>query len=311
MLNCARVSRAGPQSREPQHDRVSVHGRVDPAIPRMAGRRVVIFRGKLPSDDFAIVANHWFRDPRLTGKAKGYMGYIATHDQGYRLTIEQMIAEMKESGDADYAGLEELVSLNYLKRVQNNAQVSTKSGRKGFGEVDYHFAEAAYEQQYERNWGWDRDGKGSCKTTGQRASGKSASARSQQKGDVSAGQRASGKSGSAKSGSANPDTKKITLQEDQGLEDQEKNTPLPPAPPEPSAPPPSLPEPPVAGQPPGEPDVPAPKGGSISMRKPGRPSTTPSTRPPRCGRRRPAGRSTRFAGRSGTPSTAGTPSTRC
>lgn len=173
---------------------------------------MAIFRGALPADDFAIVANHWFRDPRLTGKAKGYMGYIATHSPKYRLTIEQLIAEMKEKRDAVYAGLDELVEFGYLVRTQPNG-----AGGK-FGEVDYHFGPAAYEQQYERAW---RD-----KTAGQTASGKSGSGPDQGKQDKAAGQTASGKTVSGKT-----DTKKTNA-----LEDQEKKTPLTPRTAEPPAP---------------------------------------------------------------------------
>jgi hypothetical protein len=189
---------------------------------------MAIFRGALPADDFAIVANHWFRDPRLSGKAKGYMGYIATHSPKYRLTVEQLIAEMKESKDAVYAGLTELVNLQYLVRTQGNEAGS-------FAEVDYRFGPAAFEQQYVRAW------KGSPKkkpttgeaqdneTAGQTGSGKPGSGHDQGEQGVSAGGTASGFSGSGKPASGKPDTKKYQGKEDQGLEDQEEdNPPTPP-----------------------------------------------------------------------------------
>ena len=34
---------------------------------------------------------------RLSGKAKGYMGYIATHSPKYRLTVEQLWADLEQA----------------------------------------------------------------------------------------------------------------------------------------------------------------------------------------------------------------------
>lgn len=200
---------------------------------------MAIFRGALPADDFAIVANHWFRDPRLSGKAKGYMGYIATHAPKYRLTVEQLICEMKESKDAVYAGLGELVDFEYLVRTQGNSGGS-------FGDVDYHFGPAAYEQKYVRAWTKAKADKLAAKkagktveaaniepgedvSAGQTASGKPGSGPDQGKQGVSAGQTASGFSGSAKPASGKAETKKYQgSKEDQGLEDQgEENPPTP------------------------------------------------------------------------------------
>jgi hypothetical protein len=189
---------------------------------------MAIFRGALPADDFAIVANHWFRDPRLSGKAKGYMGYIATHSPQYRLTVDQLIAEMREGKDAVYAGLEELVDLDYLVRTQ------ARDGGQ-FGEVDYHFGPAAYEATYDRAWP-----KAGRKTAGRTASGKPGSGDDQGKQDETAGRTASGKSGSGKPASGKSESKKITTtssKKTNGLEDQEKKTPPTPRDAEPPAPP--------------------------------------------------------------------------
>lgn len=139
---------------------------------------MALYNGEPPAANFAMVPNHWFRDPRLSGKAKGYMGYIATHAPGYKLTIKQMIAEMAEGKDAIYAGLAELVKYGYLLRVQQRGEDNQ------FGEVDYHFGPAAYAQQYERAWG--------------------------ARGDVSAGEAASGFSGCGFPGRGEPAPKKTT-----------------------------------------------------------------------------------------------------
>jgi hypothetical protein len=178
---------------------------------------MAIFRGSLPADDFAIVANHWFRDPRLSGKAKGYMGYIATHSPQYRLTIDQMIAEMREGRDAVYAGLEELVGLDYLVRTQ-----SRDGGQ--FGEVDYHFGPAAYEATFDRAWP-----RASSQSPGSRtASGKAVSGHDQGKRDDIPGRTASGKAASGKAASGESASKKNTSSKKiKGLEDQEKTPPTP------------------------------------------------------------------------------------
>lgn len=155
---------------------------------------MAIYRGSLPIDNAAIVSRHWFRDPRLSGKAKGYMGYIATHAPNYRLTIEQMIAEMRDGKDAVYAGLEELCSLDYLVRVQQRNDGEDGERRPGtFGEVDYHFGPAAAEPQYEPAWPPPEP-----TASGKTASGKPGSGRDQGKRGVSAGGTASGKSRSGR-----------------------------------------------------------------------------------------------------------------
>ena len=43
-------------------------------------------RGALPTAGFTIVPNEWLRDPRISWKAKGLLAYIASHQEGYRLT---------------------------------------------------------------------------------------------------------------------------------------------------------------------------------------------------------------------------------
>ncbi len=100
-----------------------------------------------PTDGWTPMRNHWFRDPRMSSKAKGRLAYIATHDKKYRLTVTQMIAEGKGSRDSVYAELAELCELGYLERHQ----VHDDSGK--FGEFVYRYGPAAYEQQYVRAWG--------------------------------------------------------------------------------------------------------------------------------------------------------------
>jgi hypothetical protein len=170
---------------------------------------MAIYRGLLPADDFTVMPRHWFRDHRLSGKAKGYMAYIATHSEGYRLTIEQLIAEMRDGRDAVYAGLEELVKYHYLRRTQ------ARDGGK-FGEVDYHFDEAAYDQQYERKW-QRRDG---SPASGKTVSGKPGSGPDQEEREPAA----SGETGSGEAASGEPATKE---EKSLGTKGEEEHPPTP------------------------------------------------------------------------------------
>ena len=139
----------------------------------------------LPGDFYRNMPIFWFRDPRMTSRAKGRLAYLATHAEKYELTLTQMIAETAEGRDAVYADLAELVRLDYLIREQVKDSDSNR-----YGEMRYRFGPAAYTQQYTRNWGNDP------KPAGQPANGMSGSGPDQGKQDVSAGQPANGMSGS-------------------------------------------------------------------------------------------------------------------
>lgn len=75
-----------------------------------------ITRGQLTTDHFTTVPNHWARTNRLSYKAKGLLLAIASHAAGYRLTMEQLIAESSESRTAVRSGLNELEAGGYLVR---------------------------------------------------------------------------------------------------------------------------------------------------------------------------------------------------
>ena len=118
----------------------------------------------LPGDFYRNMPIFWFRDPRMTSRAKGRLAYLATHAEKYELTLTQMIAETAEGRDAVYADLAELVRLDYLIREQVKDSDSNR-----YGEMRYRFGPAAYTQQYTRNWGNDP------KPAGQPANGMSGS----------------------------------------------------------------------------------------------------------------------------------------
>jgi hypothetical protein len=95
-----------------------------------------IFLGHRPADNFSISPNAWFRDPRLSAKAKGILGYINSHAAGYELTMEQMIAEMADGKASLYAGLKELEDAGYLARYRRR---DPQTGR--LSSVDFYLGE--------------------------------------------------------------------------------------------------------------------------------------------------------------------------
>lgn len=166
-----------------------------------------------PADRYSTQPNHWFRDPRLSLKAKGLLGYFKGHKPGYRLTVEQMIAETKDGKDAIYTALGELRTLGYVERVRETAKGKVVS-------ISYKWGPAAYEQQYERAWG--------TQPTDTAESGK---------GGVSAGQTTSGKSGSGKTGSGNSRSGESATKKTSTKKTSTKENQTPPTPREEEAPP--------------------------------------------------------------------------
>jgi hypothetical protein len=77
---------------------------------------VAILRGTLPTDGFTIVQNAWLRDPALSARAKGLLCYMASHAEGYVLTVAQMRREMKDGEDSIRSALAELEAAGYLTK---------------------------------------------------------------------------------------------------------------------------------------------------------------------------------------------------
>jgi len=150
-----------------------------------------------PSADFSMMRNHWFRDPRLSDRAKGRLAYLATHAPGYRLTMEQQIAETKDGRDGVYAALRELVDLGYLER----RQARSPDGR--LGEAYFTWGPAASVPGYERSWGRSGPASGLARD-----------------GKPDDGLTASGEALSGDALSGGDETKKTSSLEDQELEHQ-------------------------------------------------------------------------------------------
>lgn len=77
---------------------------------------MVIRRGALPSDNFAVLSNQWMRDARLSFRARGLLALLATHAPGYQVGIRSLAAQNPEGADAIRSAVNELVALGYLHR---------------------------------------------------------------------------------------------------------------------------------------------------------------------------------------------------
>lgn len=85
-----------------------------------ADRRIVkMSRPPKPESSFVMIPNDWVRDPKLSFKAKGLLAYLLTHEEGYDLTIEQIVAETADSRNSVYRTLNSLIEAGYLTRKRS------------------------------------------------------------------------------------------------------------------------------------------------------------------------------------------------
>ncbi|MBE8477454.1 helix-turn-helix domain-containing protein [Streptomyces justiciae] len=80
----------------------------------MTGGR--IRRGVMATDHFTQIANALFRDHRLSFKAKGLFGYIASHQNGWEISVAGLVRCGPDGRDAVRTGLKELEAHGYLVR---------------------------------------------------------------------------------------------------------------------------------------------------------------------------------------------------
>lgn len=93
-----------------------------------------IRRGPMAADvfekQFVQINNGLFRDARLSLKAKGIFGFIATHRDGFGISEESIAASSTDGVSAVNSGLKELAKFGYLKR----SRVRDERGRLGQAE---------------------------------------------------------------------------------------------------------------------------------------------------------------------------------
>lgn len=88
-----------------------------------------------PTVHFVQIRNEWARDRRLGYKARGLLTYLHSHEDGYELSLAQIIRDSTDGKDAVKTGLEELEAAGYLTRLRGRAD----NGR--WGETDYVLAD--------------------------------------------------------------------------------------------------------------------------------------------------------------------------
>lgn len=178
--------------------------------------------GPLPGEGFYTpIPTHWMRDPRLPALGFRVLCFWVSHAVGYRVTVEQTVAEVKEGRDAVYKAVKILDELGYVRRSQarGGGGNSTQGGSTKFGAVEYELGPAAFTQTYTRAWGRQPD-----PVEGQPTEPLPESQDAVPPEDVSAGQTASWKAVSGKAVYGNPDTKK-----EQGITNKRENPPPPKA----------------------------------------------------------------------------------
>lgn len=92
-----------------------------------------IKRGPSPADNYAQISNDALRDSRLSWKARGLLGYLMSHAQGWRTSIARLMREAPDGRDSVRSGLNELIALGYLER--SDKRVRLPGGRLG----DYEY----------------------------------------------------------------------------------------------------------------------------------------------------------------------------
>lgn len=88
-----------------------------------------------PTVRFTQVRNEWARDRRLGYKARGLLTYLHSHQDGYELSLAQIVRDGTDGKDAVKTGLDELEAAGYLTRLRARSD----GGR--WGETDYVLAD--------------------------------------------------------------------------------------------------------------------------------------------------------------------------
>lgn len=95
---------------------------------------MAVIRTPLPHASFTMLRNCWLRDARISLKAKGLLGYLMSHAEGYKISQAQIVRESDDGREAVRSGLDELEGAGYLTRTRTRS-----AGR--YAEDDYALAD--------------------------------------------------------------------------------------------------------------------------------------------------------------------------
>jgi hypothetical protein len=79
-------------------------------------RGTMIQRGRRVADNFTIISNDHLRDERLSWAARGLLGWLCSHAEGYEITEATIVAAGPMKRDGIRTLLRELEGLGYLRR---------------------------------------------------------------------------------------------------------------------------------------------------------------------------------------------------
>lgn len=82
------------------------------------GLKAGIRRKPMAGGHFTQIANSLFRDRRLSFKAKGIFGYLSTHQDGWQVTVTELVRRGREGVDALTTGLHQLERHGFLHRTR-------------------------------------------------------------------------------------------------------------------------------------------------------------------------------------------------
>ena len=78
----------------------------------------MIVRSPRPSGNFTVLHNATIRDPRLSWKARGILVYLLSLPDNWRTSAEDLARHAPDGRDSIRAGLRELETWGYLRRVK-------------------------------------------------------------------------------------------------------------------------------------------------------------------------------------------------
>ncbi|WP_280427835.1 helix-turn-helix domain-containing protein [Nocardia brasiliensis] len=106
-----------------------------------------IHRGEMSDDNYTSLANAIVRSPELSGNAVKVFGILASHRDGYGVTVPQIVKFMKCKTDAVSSALQELERFELLERTRERRP----DGTLGSG-TDYHITDKKFlAREEERN----------------------------------------------------------------------------------------------------------------------------------------------------------------